>query len=134
MVRKKKIEVLQTIKQLIINALSTFSFASSFAKISTSTRLCNSFCLRMQSIIAAVANENSLYFKDLSFTRLQNRLQYCQLSASNCLQVPAVLLALCERELASNEAFNKIAFACLFAKPFCRMRQNGEGKYCEQNL
>lgn len=115
MVRKKKIEVLQTIKQLIINALSTFSFASSFAKISTSTRLCNSFCLRMQSIIAAVANENSLYFKDLSFTRLQNRLQYCQLSASTSLLVQTVSVSFCKEQTAIYQRIHPNIFASLFA-------------------
>jgi hypothetical protein len=115
MVRKKKVEVLQTKKQLIINALSVFSFASSFAKISTSTRLCDSFCLRMQSIITAFANENHLFFNYLAINRLQHRLQICQLSSLTSLQVQAVSFAVCKERNTVNQPFNRIFFAALFA-------------------
>lgn len=116
MVRKKKIEVLQTKKQLIINALDVFSFASSFAKTSTSTRLCQSLRLRMQSSITAYANENSLYFKGLSITRLQHRLQTYQLSPLTSLQVQAVSFVVFKEKVIENQSVNKFSFASLFAQ------------------
>lgn len=87
MVRKKKIEVLQTKQQLIINALDVFSFASSFAKISTSTRLYQSL-----------------------------RLQNCQLSPLTSLQAQAVSFAVCKEKVIENQSVTKFPFATLFAQ------------------
>jgi len=116
MVRKKKIDVLQTKYPLIINALSIVPFASSFAEISTLTSLCHSFRLRIQSIITAYANEKPLYFNHLAFSHLHHRLQISQLSAMTSLQIQVPSFAVCNDDSIDNQPFEQILLASVFAK------------------
>lgn len=116
MVRKKKIEVLQTKYQLIINTLSIHLFASSFAKISTLTSLYHSFRLRIQSIITAYTNEKPLYFNHLAFSHLRHHLQISQLSALTSLQIQVLSFAVCNDDSIDNQPFEQILLASYFAK------------------
>ena len=109
---------LQSFQLSILTSLQVqaVSFASSFARISTSTRLYQPLRLRKQSTITSFANENSLYFKGLSFTRLQHRLQTCQLSPLTSLQVQKVSFEVCKEKAIENQSINKFSFATLFAQ------------------
>lgn len=103
MVRKEKIEVLQTKNNLIINDLECLSFAGSFAKILTLISGWSLHRLPNQNIITPFANEKRLIFNSFSNSRLRNCLQIYQLSTSTSLQVQAVLFAVCKEQTAINQ-------------------------------
>lgn len=128
MVRKNKIGVLQTKKYLTFSVLFFFSFAGSFAKISTLIRQFNLHRLRIQRILKPFANEKLLIFNVFSVSRLRHRLQSCQLSPLTSLQVQAVSFAVCKEQTIVNQSIH----SNLFEKPFCRMQKNAEGRVYEQ--
>lgn len=115
MVRKDKIGVLQTKKYLTFSDLCLFSFAGSFAKISTLIRQFNLHRLRIQRIITPFANEKFLIFNVFSVSRLRHRLQSCQLSLLTSLQVQAVSFAVYKEQTAINQRIHPNIFASLFA-------------------
>jgi hypothetical protein len=116
MVRKKKIAVLQMKNKLIFNTLYKFSFASSFAKIPTSTRLCQSLRLRIQNTITAFVSKKGLFFKGLSVYYLQQCMQSCQFGALTSLQVQEVSFAVFKEKVIENDSVTKFPFANLFAQ------------------
>ncbi len=121
----RKINNPQTVCVLVINVLSRIALAVPLANNQTFTSSFAKFRLRIESILVAFANENILYFKGFPFTRLQHRLQNCQLSSLTSLQVQAVSFAVCKERNTVNQPINQNFFAALFAKPFCRMQKNG---------
>ncbi len=73
------------------------------------------FRLQVERYFSVFANEKPLYFKCLPITRLQYRLQICQLSSLTSLQVQAVSFAVFKEKMIDNQSINKFLFARLFA-------------------
>lgn len=93
MVRKIKIDVFANEKHLIFSYLTRFSFAGSFAEITTLAHTNRGFRLLYFLLKNRFANGILLILRDWRHIRLQDRLRKQPLSSSTYLQVQAVSFA-----------------------------------------
>lgn len=112
----RRISNTQTLLMLVIYAFKKIPFALTLANNQTLIGSFAKFRLRIQAIIRDFANENPLYFNHLVISRLQHRLQICQLRSFTSLQVQAVSFAVCKEKAIENQCINLNFFASLFAK------------------
>lgn len=121
---QRRIINLQALFVLIINKLQTKPLAVPLAKPQTSAGLFAKFRLRIQTILRGFANVKPLYFSYFWSSRLQYRLQSCQLSTycvilfplALCLQKQMFLQTVCKEKSIQYQSINKSSFAALFAK------------------
>lgn len=93
MVRKIKISVFANEKYLIFSYLNLFSFAGSFAEITTLAHTNRGVRLQYFRLKNRLANEILLILRDWRHIRLQDRLRNLSLSPSTYLPVQAVSFA-----------------------------------------
>ena len=99
---------------LIIRRLRIIPLAIPLAKNQTSIHLLAQFRLQILAVLKHFVTPNYLILNNLINTRLQNRLQSCQLNPLTCLQVQAVLFAAYKEKINVNQPINKNCLANLF--------------------
>ncbi len=107
----RKINNMQPVFMLIIKRLRIKPLAIPLAKNQTSIHLFVQFRLRIQAVLRHFVTSDYLILNNLINTRLQNRLQFFQLSPSICLQVQAVSFTACKEKIIVNQPINKTFFA-----------------------
>jgi hypothetical protein len=113
MVWKIKISVFANEKYLIFSYLTRFSFASSFAEITTLAHTNRGFRLQYFLLKNRFANGILLILRDWRHIRLQDRLLKQPLSSSTYLQVQAVSFAEFKDQIIENQIGNLNFFAGL---------------------